>query len=475
MATLNRILPAARRLLSLHILALAMAAALSCTLAGTASASTAASRAPASALAGSGTLSLELKSKSEADPELKVSASYRVGQVSSSFQYRPGGALELKVNANLTEDWRQFRRSGSLTLSGSIDPGDPKASWNQISMSTGSRADKKAIPWQPETKMELSVRSYPNNPVRDYTEAKLTAKAAKTLAGESRPSVKGELSLGHKEMPGQPKWTADFWSSMVSLQWRPVRDVQAAASMSAKGRAYPEAPHKSYTAYTGKASAAWALSKQQSLEFAASAQSTIRPEDPSKDRKTADASAKWILKAPAASVASLMAGSLNLTARVTAGATLWPNILDENVSWRAGASSGLIWELSKTLKLSVAAETAWSRAGRSDDDLEEDDDQDGSDDGNEEGDYLARQLQGTWPQSARAGSALIHATASSLGTGGDTGKTTHRLTMSVTAGPYSGVTLSGKAIAVRTDELKQGTWSEGAWAPSLELKASYRF
>lgn len=475
MATGNLIHAAARRSLSLHILALAGAAVLLCTHAGIASASTTTTRASMSALPGSGTLSLELKAKSDVDPELKLSASYRVGQVSSSLQYKPGGALELKVNANLTEDWRQFRDSGSLTIFGSIDPGDPKASWNQISVSTSRRADKKAIPWQPDTKMELSVRSYPNNPVRDYAEARLTTKVGKTLPGEGNPSVKGELSLGHKEMPSQPKWTANFWSSMISLQWRPIRDVQAAASLSAQGRAYPEASHKSYTTYTGKASAVWALSKQQSLEFAASAQSTVRPRDPSKDRKTADASAKWTLKTPAASIASPMVGSLTLTARITAGATLRPNLPDENVAWRAGASSGLTWELSKTVKLSVAAETAWS-ATFGNDDLEDDDDQDdNNDDGNEEGHRLAEQLQGMQAQSARPDSRSIRATAGSTGTGGTDGKAAHRLNLSVTAGPYGGVTFSGKAIAARTDELKQGIWSDGAWAPSLELKASYRF
>ena len=197
---------------------------------------------------------------------------------------------------------------------------------------------------------------------------------------------------------------------MISLQWRPVSDVQATASLSAKGRAYPEASHKSYSTYGGRAGATWALSKQHSLEFAASAASTVRPRDPSKDRRTTDASAKWTLKTPAASIASPMAGSLTLTARVTAGATLFPNILDENMSWRTGASSGLTWELSKTLKLSVAAETAWS-ATLGSDDLEDDDDQDdNNDDGNEGSYYLAQQLPGTWPQSACPGSLLIHAT-----------------------------------------------------------------
>ncbi len=474
MATGNRIRAAARRQLSVHILALAVAAALSCTHSGITGASTTAAQAPIPVAAGSGTLSLELKAKSGVDAELKVGATYRVGRVSSSLQYRPGGALELKVGANLTEDWRQFRRSGSLTLSGSVDPGDSKASWNQISMSTSSRADKKAISWQPETKLELSVRSYPNNPVRDYTEAKLTAKAGKTLPGEAKPTVKGELSLGHKEMPSQPKWTANFWSSMIGLQWRPIRDMKAAASLSARGRSYPEASHKSYITHTGKVSAAWALSKQQLLELAASAQSTVRPRDPSKDRKTADASAKWTLKTPAASVASAMAGSLTLTARVTAGATLRPNLPDENVAWRAGASSGLTWELSKTLKLSVAAETAWS-ATFGNDDPEDDDQDDHNDDGNEESDYLAQQLQDMHAQSARPYSMLMGATAGSMGTGGATGKAAHCLTMSVTAGPYGSVTLSGKAVAARTDELKHGIWSDGAWIPSLELKASYRF
>lgn len=383
--------------------------------------------------------------------------------------------MELKVGASLTEDWRQFRHSGSLALSGSINPGDPKASWNQISMSTGSRADKKAISWQPETKMELSVRSYPNNPVRDYTEAKLTAKAAKTLPGGAKPTVKGELSLGHKEMPSQPKWTADFWSSMISLQWRPIRDVQAIASLSAKGRAYPEASHKSYTTYAGKAGAAWALSKQQSLEFAASASSTVRPRDPSKDRRVADASAKWTLRTPAASVASVMAGSLTLTARVTAGATLRPNLPDEDVAWRAGAGSGLVWELSKTLKLSFTAETAWS-ATLGNDDLEDDDDQDdNNDEGNEESYYIAQQLRCMQAQNARPDSGLMGVTAGSIGTRGATGKAAHRLTMSMTAGPYGSVTFSGKAIAARTDELKHGIWSDGAWVPSLELKASHKF
>jgi len=423
---------------------------------------------------GSGAVSRELKAKSDVGPELKARASYRVGQVSSSLQYTPGGALELKISANLTQNWRQFRNSGLLALSGSIDSGDPEASWNQISMSAGSRADKKAIPWQPETKMALSVRNYPNHPVRNYTEAKLTARAGKTLPGDGNPSLRGELSLGHKEMPSQPKWTADFWSSMISLRWRPIRDVQAVASLSAKGRAYPEASHKSYTTYTGKASAAWALSKQQSLEFAASAQSTVRPRDPSKDRKTADASAKWTLRTPAASVSSRMAGSLTLTANVTAGATLRPNLPDENVAWRAGASSGLIWELSKTLKLSVVAETAWS-ATSGNDELDDDEDEDDDNDGDEESRYLAQQLQGMQAQSARPHSVLIGTTAGSMSTGGAAGKAAHRLTMSVTAGPYGNVIFSGKAIAARTDEMEQGIWSDGAWAPSLELKASYRF
>jgi len=474
MATKDRIRAAARRPLSVHVLALAVAAAMSGTIASAVGASTAAPQTPAPALVGAGTLSLELKAKSEADPELRVSATYRMGQVSSSLQYRPGGALELKAGANLTEDWRQFRHSGSLAFSGNIDPADRKASWNQISMSIGSRAHKNAILWQPESKMELSVRSYPDNPVRDYAEAKLTAKAGKTLPGEARPTVKGELSLGHKEMPEQPKWTADFWSSMISLQWRPVSDVQATASLSAKGRAYPEASHKSYTTYGGKAGATWAVSKQHSLQFAASAASTVRAGDPSKDRRTADASAKWTLKTPAASVASLMAGSLTLTARVAAGATLRPNLPEDNVAWRAGASSGLVWELSKTLKLSFAAETAWSGTG-SDDDPTDDDDQGDSDNGNDENDYYAQQLPDMLPQSAHPDSGPMRATASSVGISSATGKATHRLSVSVTAGPYRGVTFSGKAITARTDELGQGIWSDGVWAPSLELKASYKF
>ncbi|HOI38381.1 MAG TPA: hypothetical protein PLF11_13480 [Bacillota bacterium] len=490
MATGNRICAAARRPLSPYLLALAVAAALSCAFAGTAGASSPAPQASASAsasapapapalasaLAGSGTLSLELKAQLEADPELKAGASYRIGQVSSSLQYRSGRALELKVSAGLDENWRQFRHLGSLTLAGSIDSGDPKASWSQMSMSAGGRADRKAISWQPESKLELSVRSYPNNPVRDYAEVMLTAKAGKTLPGEAKPSVKGELSLGHKEMPGQPKWTADFWNSTLSLQWRPVRSVQAAASLSAKGRAYPEASHKSYTTYGGKAGATWTASKQHSLEFTASAQSTVRPGDHSKDRKTADASAKWTMKTPAASIAPHLAGSLTLTARATAGATLRPNLPDQTVAWRAGASSGLVWEVSKSLKLSVAAETAWSGTG-SDDDWDDNDDQDNGGDGNDEANRLAQQLQDSEAQSARSGSGLTNATASPQGTGGIVGKITHRLTISVTAGPYSGITFSGKAIAVRTDESKQGMgiWTEGTWAPSVELKASYKF
>lgn len=448
MATGNRIRAAARRLLSMHVLVLALvvAAALSFATLGAANASADLAQASVPARAASGTLGLELKTQLEADPELKVSASYRVGPVSSSVQYKPGGALELKVSANLNEDWRQFRHAGSLTLSGSMDPGEPKASWNQISMSAGSRADKKAIPWQPEAKLELAVRSYPNNPVRDYTEGKLTATAGKSLPGDGKPSVKGELSLGHKEMPWQPKWTADFCSSTVSLKWRPVRNVQAAASLSARGRSYPEAPHKSYTTCTGKASAAWAISKQQSLEIAASATSTVRPIDPSKDRRAADASVKWTTKTPAASIASLMAGSSTFTARIKAGAALRPNMPGENVALKVGADSALTCELSKTLKLSVVAETAWSRTGS--DDLEDDDDQDDD---------------------------VVCETATSISTGSADGKAAHRLILSATAGPYGGVTFSGKAIAARTDELKQGVWGAGPWNPSLELKASYRF
>ena len=47
--------------------------------------------------------------------------------------------------------------------------------------------------------------------------------------------------------------------------------------------------------------------------------------------------------------------------------------------------------------------------------------------------------------------------------------------MSVTAGPYGSVTFSGKAIAARTDEMEQGIRIDGAWIPSMELKASYKF
>jgi len=78
-------------------------------------------------------------------------------------------------------------------------------------------------------------------------------------------------------------------------------------------------------------------------------------------------------------------------------------------------------------------------------------------------------------QSARPDIGPARATEGSIGTVGADGKAAHRLTVSVTAGPYGNVTLSGKAIAARTDQMEQGIWSDGAWIPSLELKASYKF
>lgn len=444
-SSLRNCVPAVRGLSLSCMLTWALAAAFLCPLASQAMA------APATAATGSGGFALELKLKPGDDALKKVSLSRRVGPVSFSLQHELGGALEFKVGASLSEKWRHYRQSGSLTLSGNLDAQSPGARWSQISISAGSRADKKVIPWQPESKLDMSVRQYPFNPARDYAQAQLTAKGQRAFEGKMKPSIKGELSVGHKEMPGQPKWTADFRASSVTLQWRPADSVKAEASLSARQREYPEAAHKSYIACTGKASAMWAVSKLHSLDFAASASSTARPNDPPKDRATKDASVKWTWKAmlPGPEPAP-GPGALTLTARAAAGTTSRPNAPADNTAWRAGASAGLAWELSKVMKLTLAAETDWSlNAWDEEGDDDEDNDGNGSDRG--AGD------EGT------------------QGSMGPAGKRVHRLTLAATAGPFGGVTLSGKAAATRTDELNEKLWKSGNWEPCMELKASYKF
>lgn len=465
-------MPAWWVLAAVMLCALAGPAAAAATAAGTdiaatatAATSTTAPTAPAGpvagvaqAVTGSGAFALELKLEPGDDARMKVSLSRRVGQVSSSLQHQLGGAVGFKVGASLSEKWRHYKHSGSLTLSGSIDSRTPGASWSQISMSAGSQADQKVISWQPQLKLDVSVRQYPINPARDYVEAKLTAKGQKALEGEMKPSIKGELSVGHKEMPGQPKWTADFWTSMLSLQWRPAANVKAEASLAARQRAYPAANHKSYTTYAGTASAAWALPNWHSLDFAASASSTVRPNDSSKDRRTKDVSVKWswksTLPAPVSRLAARLVpgsaaelGTLALTARATAGTTDRPNAPADNTAWRAGAGVGLTWELSKAIKLGLGAETNWSLNAWDDD---------GQDD---EEDICASAF------------ALAEAPAAAS----VAGKRVHRLTLTATAEPFRQVTLSGKAAATRTDELKERLWASGNWEPSVELRASYKF
>ena len=467
-----RRIPFRCRLASITVVCVLCVLADAAAVAAAAAAAAATASATKAAVRASGGFTLELKSKPWEDAHTKIGASYRIGSVSSSCQYELGGPLEFKIGANSSGSWRHLQNSGSLAFSCANDMFTPKESWSHMFMSVGARIDRKAMPWQPELKLESSVRSYPGNPVRNYVEAALTAKAGRALAGKSKPSFKGELAFGHKEMPRQPKWTAHFWSSSVSVQWRPIpsaQSVKASASLSTKGRSYPKAPHKSYATRTAKAVAAWAASEQHSVDLAAAIAATARPDDPAKSRTTADASAKWIWNISVAPASAPQAGALRaggmkskkltLTSRITAGSTLKPNVSTDNMALRAGASSGLVWELSEAVKLSATVEAGWSRSAWGDDDVDDEEKDDDGDDGDDGEDEALPVLDAGASEQAVASE----------------GKSTYRLTLSASVGRGSGVTLSGKVAAARTDELKQGGWQAGAWAPSLELKASYKF
>jgi hypothetical protein len=102
------------------------------------------------------------------------------------------------------------------------------------------------------------------------------------------------------------------------------------------------------------------------------------------------------------------------------------------------------------MKLTLAAETNWSLNAW---------DEEGNDDEDNDGN----------------GSDCGAGDEGTKGSMGPAGKRVHRLTLAATAGPFGGVTLSGKAAATRTDELNEKLWKSGNWEPCMELKASYKF
>ena len=154
-----------------------------------------------------------------ADPEnqLKVGTlSHTAGRFSSTLKSSTEGTHEFRLQAKLAEDVFPFRHSATLSISGLLAAADNASRWRQLSSTIGVTLDRKANPWRPEGKLEVTVREYPSSASRDYSEGTVTIKANRSISQLPGVTVKLQGIAGHKEMPDNPKWTADYMESFYS-------------------------------------------------------------------------------------------------------------------------------------------------------------------------------------------------------------------------------------------------------------------
>jgi len=378
------------------------------------------------ASAASGSTSLVLKCTLDPENQLKVvgTLSHTAGRFSSTLKSSTEGTHEFRLQAKLAEDVFPFRHSATLSISGLLAAADNASRWRQLSSTIGVTLDRKANPWRPEGKLEVTVREYPSSASRDYSEGTVTIKANRSISQLPGVTVKLQGIAGHKEMPDNPKWTADYMESSLVVQLPLGSHVWGTADASARRRAYPEAPHKTYSRAACKLTGEWTPSKVNSLDCSLTAAATVRENDRSKDKNEATVSAKWTFKPPHAWGADV---------KVSVGTSRHPNQADAGRPVRGSGGLTLTWTPAESLRLRAAGDVSYGSTI-----VDEDDD----------GVYE----EGSGDSKVKTG-----------------------LVFDARLGPLNGITLDGKVSLKRESQQIGDVWEHSNWLPSGEIQASMKF
>ena len=372
-------------------------------------------------------LVLKVALDSESLPKLTATLSHKAARFSSTVKSSTEGTHEFKLEAKMAEDISHLRQSATLSISGLLAAQGDASCWRQLSSTTGVVVDRKASPWRPEGKLSITVREYPLNAARDYSEGTVRVKAGRTWSQPYAVALKAEATAGHKEMPGNPKWTANYWESSATAQSPLGSECKGSITVSAKGRAYPEAEHKSYTRASCKLEGVWTPSKVHSIDCSLTAAATVREKDRSCDKTDTAISARWSIE-PSRHWSADIKGSLS--------SSIEPNRADAGRPVRATGGVTLtcvpadIWRLTAAGDLSLGHTLG----------------------DNEEGDEEIVGIQSEQSSKLKMG-----------------------LSFAAKLGPVNGVTLDGKLNLKRESEHAKDRWEHSTWAPSAEIQASMKF
>lgn len=381
-----------------------------------------------SAVAASGSTSLVFKCTldSETQPRMIATLSHTAGRFSSTLKSSTEATHEFRLQAKFAEELSPLKYSAALGISGLLAaPGDASR-WRQLSSTVGVVVDRKANPWRPEGKLAVTVREYPLNASRDYSEGMVTVKAGRSFSQAPGATVKLEAIAGRKEMPLNPKWTAGYLESSLTVQLPLGSHARGTANVSARRRAYPEAEHKSYSRAACKLTGEWTPSKVHSIDCSLTAAATVRENDRSKDKNEATTSAKWTFK-PSQDWSANIKASL-VSARQ-------PNQADAGRAVRGSGGLTLTWKPAESLRLTAAGDVSYGSTIADDED---------DDDVNVE---------------ERAGDSKVR-----------TG-----FVLGASLGLSSRVTLDGKVSLKRESQQATDVWEHGKWVHTGEIQVSMKF
>lgn len=378
------------------------------------------------AVAASGTTSLVLKCTldPETQPRMVATLSYAASRFSSTLKSSTEGTHEFRLQAKFAENLAPLKYSATLGISGLFAAADNASRWRQLSSTIGVSLDRKANPWRPEGKLAVTSREYPSSASRDYSEGTVTLKASRSFPEALGATVKLETTAGRKEMPDNPKWTAGYLESSLTVQLPLGSGVRGTANVSARRRAYPEAEHKSYSRAACKLTGEWIPSKAHSIDCSLTAATTVRESDRSKDKNETTISGKWTFR-PSKAWSAVVKASL--------ASSRHPNQADAGRPVRASGGLTLTWIPVESLRLTAAGDVSYSSTLA------------------DEGDDAVH---------------MREAADSTAKTG---------LVFGARFGPLSGVTLDGKVSLGRESQRASDVWGHGKWAPSGEMQASMKF
>lgn len=375
----------------------------------------------------SGSTSLVLKCTLDPDtqPRMIGTLSHTVGRFSSTLKSSTERTHEFRLQAKFAEDCSRLKHSATLGISGLVSSANDVSRWRQLSYTIGVVIDRKANPWRPEGKLAVTVREYPSSASRDYSEGTVTVKASRNFPQPLGATVKLETNAGHKEMPRNPAWTADYLESSVTVRLPVGSDIRGTANVSARRRAYPEAEHKSYSRASCKLTGEWTPSRVHSIDCSLTAAATVRENDRSKDKNETTISARWTLKPSQAWSAD---------AKASLGSSRHPNQADAGRSVRRSGALTLTWTPAESLRVTAAGDVSYGSTI-----ADEDDDPV----------YVEEMAEGSKVKTGLAFAARL--------------------------GPLNGVTLDGKVSLKRESQQASDVWEYGQWVPSGEIQASMKF